>query len=122
MTMSVPYCSEFNVDLKRGDTWEFSPVWNQENGSPYNLTGYTARLQIRESVEATDAVHTLSTAAGSIVLTPLEGKITCTLTAVQSAGMQAKRYVYDLELTSPTGKVITILEGQFNIYADVTRP
>lgn len=113
----------YNFVIERGATFAPAPiVWKHgANALPVDLTGYTARLQVRESVTATDVLLELSTANGGISITPLEGSIALSLSATATAAITWVSGVYDLELTSSTGFVRRLLKGKFKVTQEVTR-
>lgn len=117
-----PYCVEHWIELLRGDTLAESFVWSQSNGEPVNLAGYTARMQVRPQTGEGAPILDLSTAGGEISLNFPPGTIEVNASSVIMETRIPGEYVYDLELTSPIGKVTTIVAGPFIIYADATRP
>ena len=90
---------------------------------PVDLTGYTARLQVRKDY-AGDTVLDLTTGSG-ITLGGAAGTIAIHLTAADSANLPVMSGVYDLELYARTaGGESTedkILYGSFTINQEVTR-
>lgn len=105
------YCNQ-------GSTFSKTLTWNID-GVPVNLTGYTARMQVRSTYASATALVTLTNGSG-ITLGTTNGQITLTISAVATAAIAAGNYVYDLELTS--GSTVTrLLEGQFIVSPEVTR-
>ena len=96
----------------------------KENGTPKNLTGYTARMQIRRTKDSADAVVDMRTEAGFdglISLGDLTGEVI--LNVPESFTKEIVvfgRCVYDFELV--TGAVVTrLMEGVITISQEVTR-
>jgi hypothetical protein len=56
----------------------------------------------------------------NIVLGGAAGTVVISLTDEITASLAAGTYIYDLELTSPTGSVTRLLEGTFIVDAEVT--
>ena len=107
-----------NLRLTRGDTWKHVFDYLEPDGvTAVDLTGVSARLQLRSSLE-TAAVETLSSATGEISI--VMGRISLNLPAARS-GLLGGVLLYDLELTYPNGDVETIVAGVLNILGDVTR-
>lgn len=120
--MDAEITGSANLLAKTGDTWQLVLRWKQEDRTPVNLTGYTARMMVRKSWDATVVNASISTATGGgIEIVPADGKITLTLSPTQTAALIESPYVYDIELTSPTGFVTTILSGRFTVTRDVSR-
>jgi hypothetical protein len=88
---------------------------------PVNLTGYTARMQVREKHSSSSVVLDLSTENNSITLGGQSGSILINISASNTSSIFAKTYVYDLELESSDGFVVRLLEGTFNVTPEVTR-
>lgn len=110
----------YNDTLDQGATYNLVVVYKQDNGTPVNLTGFSAYMQLRESYEATVADLTLSTANGGISINGVAGEITITATATQTTALVSDFYVYDLELVSGS-TVIRLLQGQITVNSEVTR-
>ena len=89
--------------------------------APVNLTSYTAELQIRSLPSSPDAVLTLSTSNGGIAITALTGTIACHATAAQTTLIDEGTYYYDIEITSLSGIVTRVAQGQVIVSAEVTR-
>lgn len=106
---------EQGADLSRKITWSDSA------GVPVNLTGYTARMQVRASVGASAVLMELTTENGGIVLGGSAGTIELVRTAAQTAAFTWRRGIYDLELLSPAGKVTRLLKGEVEVDPEVTR-
>lgn len=88
-------------------------------GTAIDLTGYTARMQVRESVDAASPLLSLTSGSG-ITLGGTAGTIGVTVSATSTAGVPGGQYVYDMELVS--GSVVTrILQGSFKVLPEVTR-
>ena len=88
--------------------------------APVNITGYTAALQIRSLPQSPTAVLSLTSASG-ITITGATGTIEVTATAAQTGDIDEGPYYYDLEITSPTGVVTRVAQGQVVVSAQVTR-
>jgi hypothetical protein len=89
--------------------------------APVNLTSYTAELQLRSLPSSPDAVLTLSTSNGGITITALTGTIACRATANQTRLIDEGTYYYDIEITSLSGIVTRVAQGQVIVSAEVTR-
>ena len=104
------------LTVEQGASYSTTVTVNGGDGSPTNLTNYTAEAQLRESYyssTATDFTVAISDAAG--------GQITMTLTAANTANLTPGRYVYDLLITSPTSVKSRVVEGIATILPSVAR-
>lgn len=110
----------YNIVADQGATFSRVITWKTTANTPVDLTGYTAKMQVRVAYSSPTAVLTLSTANGSIVLGGALGTITIT-GASTSMTMDGNNYVYDLELTSPGSAVTRLVMGNFTVRAEVTQ-
>ena len=111
----------YNVVIDQGADWFLNVTYDNPNGTPVNLTGYTAALQLRSLPTDTVAVLTLTTSAG-ITITPLTGLVAIHATATQTRAIDEGIYYYDLEITqTSTGIVTRLIQGQADVSPEVTR-
>lgn len=101
-------------------------AWRQAGGvTPVNITGYTARMQVRRKFTSEDALLSVTEASG-ITLGGVLGTIVVGLTAAQTATLPLSdsgtiHAVYDLELVSPGGVVTRLIQGIAILSSEVTR-
>ncbi len=88
--------------------------------APVNITDYTAALQIRSLPSDPTAVLSLTSSSG-ITISGTSGTIAVRATANQTRAIDEGPYYYDLEITSPTGVVTRVAQGQVIVSAEVTR-
>lgn len=113
-------CNQHDLCIPAGAS--FSRVIRYKaDGANVNLTGYTARMQIRPTAASATTTLSLTTENGRIALGGAAGTITLTISATDSAAIAAGRYVYDLELVSAGGIVTRLLQGIVTVSANVTR-
>jgi hypothetical protein len=87
--------------------------------SPVDLTGYEARLQVREYHYSDDFVVNLTDNDG-ITLGGSAGTIDIVIDATTTQDLVPGSYVYDLELV--VGSTVTrLVEGKFTVTPEVTR-
>lgn len=89
--------------------------------SPANLSGYSAALQIRSLPSSPTKVLDLTTSNGGITITGAEGKVSVHATAAQTGAIDDGVYVYDCEVTSGSGIVTRLVQGQVVVSPEVTR-
>lgn len=111
----------YQLEINQGADLEISFILNNENGTPINLTGYTARMQLRTSYNSATVEMELTTANGRIVITPLLGKIALNAPASITTNLVAQQYVYDLEMVSGSGYVTRVVQGDVIVSPEVTR-
>ena len=74
----------------------------------FDLTGYTARMQVRRTIESASAIVTLTTENLGLEINPVGG-------TTNSSG------VYDLEIIDNGGFVSKVIKGAFTLILEVTR-
>lgn len=108
----------YNVEAYQGATFELAFAWSNDDVR-VDLTGYTARMQIREAYSSPQPILTL-TSNSEITLGGDTGTVTVVIAASVMEGVPAKQYIYDLELVNGT-TVTRIIQGTFIVKAEVTR-
>jgi hypothetical protein len=106
-----------NLTIDQGS--DFFSVVSVEgsNGLPYDLTGHSARGQIRRSYTSSTSYPFVAT-----INNPSQGDIEIALSNTVTSSMKAGRYVYDIEITdSITGDRTRVVEGQVEITPGVSR-
>ena len=112
----------WNTVLDQGSVWSLQLTCEDPNGTPINLSGLTAEMQIRSLPEDSTVALTLSTANGDIVIQGAQGIITITATSTETEPISPGPYYYDLELTNPVTNLVTrVVQGQIVVSAEVTR-
>ncbi len=94
-------------------TWQFSDAtWKDANGNPVDMTGYTARMQIRPDHSSTSSAYdVLSTTDGTIALGS-NGVIAINVPASRTVRYSWGVGYYDLKVMSLAGVVTTLLAGR----------
>lgn len=86
-----------------------------------DLTGCTARMHIREYLDAPDIALELTTENGRITLGGVDGTIALEVSAQDTAAINWTEGVYDLEVEFAGGKVRRFLQGEVTVSLEVTR-
>ena len=112
--------ANYSTTIDQGADWYINFIYQDSTGTAINLTGYTAALQIRSLPSDPTSFLSLTSSSG-IVITPATGKLAVHATAAQTGAIDAGRYYYDLEITSPTAMITRLVQGQVQVSAQVTR-
>jgi len=113
---------EYNVVIDQGADWFLNVTYENPNGTPVNLTNYTAQFQVRSTPQSPTAVLSLATGGQGIVITGASGLVALRATNVQTGLIDEGSYVYDLEITDPVTSTVTrLIQGQAIVSAQVTR-
>lgn len=110
-----------NIVIEQGATFQLPLTLRGSNKRPINLTGHTAKLQIRESHASLDVLMELSTTNGKITITPASGRIDIVITDEETSAITWKTAVYDLVLYAPDGTARRLIEGKVTVSEGVTR-
>lgn len=114
--------AKHNFFVYRGATFSEQIEWKDENGVAIDLTGFTARMHMRDTLEATTPFLTLTTENGGIALGGAAGTVDLLASAVATSAIIVTSGVYDLELVAGDGVTVTrLLEGLVTISPEVTR-
>lgn len=101
-------------------TWKTKPDENT-TATPVDLTGCTARMQVRAKVNASEVLLTLTTENGGIALGGTAGTIELLIDADDTAALTWAAGVYDLEIVYPGGQVRRLMYGSVSVSPEVTR-
>lgn len=108
----------YDIQARQGSTLALAFTLTDSEGHPVNLTGATPRMQVRQSPSSADVVLELT--AKLSVSAALGGVISLLVPGSLLAPIEAKKYVYDLDVQ--IGDTIdTWLAGSFIVAAQVTR-
>lgn len=107
--------------INQGSTFNPTITWKDSGGNPVDLTGYSARMQIRRHVRASTTIASLTDSAGDITLGGAAGTIKPVISATDTAAFDFDEAVYDLELEDASGVVTRLLDGSIVLRREVTR-
>lgn len=113
--------AKLKLKIEQGATFRQSLDWSA-NGSPVNLTGYTARMQMRNPIDSPVIIHELTTENGGINFSDVQnGQIELFISATNTSAFAFDSCVYDLEMVASNGDVTRLLEGEISLSKEVTR-
>lgn len=116
----------YNIICEQGTTFtrrleiQYQDETDPEVYHPYDLTGHTARMQVRRTVESSTAMIELTTENGGIDIDGPEGVVEITMTDEQTSSLTSSG-VYDLEIINGGGQVSRVIQGAFTLSLEVTR-
>ena len=126
--------SQYNITIDKGSKFELLVEWTQPDLNdpdvevPKDLTGWSARAQVRERHDSADPPlldfqSGAATTDPHIVLGDVEGTIKLVCPAAASAAITQLNGVWDLELTDPADATnpVRLLEGAVQFSPEVTR-
>jgi hypothetical protein len=128
---------KYNFTIEQGSTTDFEVVYKDSSDNPIDISGYQARMDLRQSPGSSTSYLTLSSSlgpcgtglnlSGSGGLTaskPLtSGSIGIFISAVSSSALSFTEASYDLEIVSGSGNcavVTRLIEGKITLSKEVT--
>ena len=121
----------YDIVLEQGTTFDLPINYSNPDGSAIDLSGYSARMQVREAPHSELFVEFNSglTSNGFILMTgsaedredSANGTLRVYMTAANSSILPRFRGRDDLELNDHTGYTIRLLEGQFTVEPEITK-
>lgn len=118
----MPRAARLDLTIEQGASFDYQLTYRDGTGAVRALgSGWTARLQIRETVSSSTTLVSLTNTAG-ITLASTSPNVTISLTPTETAALNFTNAVYDLELVqTSTSKVTRLLEGKVTLSKEVTR-
>jgi hypothetical protein len=112
--------ADYDLLIEQGATFDLSIVWKDNEGTPIDLTGYSARMQIRKNYDTEPVISLTSDSDGGIVLGGEDGTIDITIDAETTENIEIRRGRYDLEIEL-AGIVTRLTQGTVDISREVTK-
>ena len=117
--------AKINLTIEKGAKYIKTFIWRDKVKTPISLAGLSARMHIRETLEATNFELELTTTNGRIVLEDgaETGRIDLIIGATITDAMTITSGVYDLELynVSDSDDVNRLMEGVVSVVEGITR-
>lgn len=86
----------------------------------WDFTGYTARMQVRRTVDSSTILISLTTENSRITLGGVTGMVELFITSDDTSAITSSG-VYDLEIIASDGIVSRLIQGDFTVVPEVTR-
>lgn len=106
----------YNLFLDQGTTFTANIRVLDSTGSALDLTNYTAHSQFRRSIASNTATSFVAT-----IPTGTDGNVMLQLAANVSSNVKYGRYLYDVEIISPSNVITRAAQGILDISPEVTR-
>lgn len=111
---------EIKMYVPQGTTYEHTFNYQQSDGTPIDLTGYAARMQFRQTVDAADPpIYSVTDVSGELICG--NGTVVLTISETDTAAFTFNKCVFDLEVESPGGVVTRLVKGTVYLDPEVTR-
>jgi hypothetical protein len=105
-----------NLYVDAGATYSNIITVTSADGQPLDLTGYTVASQMRKSYQSSTAY-----AFTSSIYNALQGKVRLQLSASQAEAIPPGRWLYDVEITSPSSIKTRVVEGIVTVNPQITQ-
>jgi len=116
-----PRAGVLDIVIEQGATFNPLLTWRDSEQTPIDLSGYTARLQVRKFYNSPSVILELTTENGGITLGGSAGTIQLYMSDTDTSQLALLNGVYDLEVESATGIVYRVLQGSVLVSQEVTR-
>jgi hypothetical protein len=111
---------DVNFKVVQGDTFSIQVTYTNPNGTPINLTNYSARMDVRN--EPAGKVLCASVTNGNgITINGSTGVLSITFNPAQTRRFSTPSAAYQLQIASSGGQYTTILKGFLSVYPAVVR-
>ena len=109
-----------NFEVDQNTTFSFVVEYTDNTDLPVNLSGATAKMQVRDTKGGSKLSFTLTSPFEGIVIDGPAGKVTCTMTPAQTSKLFHPKSSYDIMVTDTNNTKIKLLEGFLTLSRSVT--
>lgn len=109
--------AQYNVKIWRNDSWAQTFALLADT-TPIDLSGCTILIQVRPTPTSASVVLELTTDDSSIGIGGVDNN---QITLNKIVNVAAGTYVYDMNVTFPSGEVKTYLWGNFIVTEDISK-
>jgi len=109
-----------NFEVDQNATFTFIVEYKDNTGAAINLTGASAKLQVRDTKGGTKLAFTLTSPSGGITIDAPNGKLTVRMTPTQTNKLFYPKSSYDLMLTDSNSIKTKLVEGFLTLSRSVT--
>lgn len=112
--------NSLSIDVDSSDFATYSSGGVLVYTPPIDLTGYSGRCMVRQTLGSATAILDVDNIDTGIVLGGTEGTVELVLTATQTAALTIAGMVFDVEVESGAGVVTRIASGTITLDKEVT--
>jgi len=110
-----------NLVINQLATFRYKFVWKDKSGRPIDLTGYSARMQVRADAASQVVLLELTTDNSGVVLAGKTGVVSLYVSVQGTANLGWQKGVYDVKLTAPSGEVFNLVAGTVSVSPSITK-
>ena len=110
-----------NFEVDQNATFTFEVQYTEEDEvTPIDLTGATAKMQVRDTKGGSKLAFTLTSPSGGITIDGPNGKLTIKITPTQTNKMFYPKSAYDIMVVDSNSNKVKLLEGFMTLSRSVT--
>ena len=109
----------FEVDQNATFTFEVQYTLDDET-TPIDITGASAKMQVRDTQGGSKLAFTLTSPSGGIVIDGPTGTVSIKMTPTQTNKLFYPKSAYDIMMIDSNGNKIKLLEGFMTLSRSVT--
>jgi hypothetical protein len=110
-----------NFEVDQNTTFKFQIQYTEDDEvTPINLTGASAKMQVRDTKGGTKLAFTLTSPSGGIVINGPQGTLSVTVTPTQTNKLFYPKSSYDIMVIDSNGNKIKMVEGFMTLSRSVT--
>jgi len=109
-----------NFEVDQNATFSFVVEYKDEDGNAIDLSGASAKMQVRDTKGGTKLAVTLTSPSGGITIDGPNGKLTVKMTPTQTSKIFYPKSSYDLMVVDSNANKIKLLEGFMTLNRSVT--
>ena len=109
-----------NWEVDQNTTFSFIVEYKDPDDNVIDLTGASAKLQVRDTKGGNKLAFTLTSPSGGILVDGPAGKLTIKMTPTQTSKLFYPKSSYDIMVTDSSLNKIKLLEGFLTLSRSVT--
>ncbi len=109
-----------NFEVDQNATFSFIVEYKDNNGAVIDLTGSSAKMQVRDTKGGSKLAFTLTSPSGGIIIDSALGKVTTKITPTQTNKLFYPKSSYDIMITDSNSNKIKLIEGFITLSRSVT--
>jgi hypothetical protein len=109
-----------NFEVDQNATFSFILQYKDDDGNAIDLTGASAKMQIRDSKNSTKLAVTLTSPSGGITINGPTGTVSIKMTPTQTNKLFYPKSSYDLMIIDSNSNKTKLLEGFMTLNRSVT--
>ena len=109
-----------NFEVDQNTTFTFVIEYTDSDNNPINLTGASAKMQVRDVKNNSNLAVTLTSPSGGITIDPTNGKLTVKMTPTQTSKLYYPKSEYDVMLTDSNFNKTKLCQAFLTLSRSVT--